>query len=152
MSNFSYIRDAMGYKERSTWIELAVTMGASVWYLVAIAERAQVVPLAEVAFQGPMIRATVISIVASIVLHILYGIVAGHRDTQEDQRDRQVSRFGDWVGLFPLATGAGAALILAMLEVDHFWVANAIYGGFVASSLTNSLSRLVAYRRGLGLA
>jgi hypothetical protein len=152
MSNFSYIRDAMGYKERSTWIELVVAAGVFLWYLTVIAGRVRGTPVADVAFQGPLIRATVISIVATIVLHILYAILAGSRDTQEDQRDRQVARYGDWVGLWPLVLGAGAALVLAMLEVDHFWVANAIYVGFVVSSLTNSVSRLLAYQRGLSLA
>ncbi len=152
MSSFSYVRDAMGYKERSTWIELVVAVGVFLWYLAAISGRVRGTPIADVAFQGPMIRATLLSIVATIVLHFAYAIVVGSRDTQEDQRDRQVARFGDWVGMWPLVFGAGTALVLAMLELDHFWVANAIYGGFVVSSVTTSVARLVAYQRGLSLA
>src|SRR5690554_877532 len=95
MSSFSYVRDAMGYKERSTWIELVVAVGVFLWYLAAISGRVRGTPIADVAFQGPMIRATLLSIVATIVLHFAYAIVVGSRDTQEDQRDRQVARFRD---------------------------------------------------------
>lgn len=152
MSNFSYIRDAMGYKERATWTELLVAVGVFVWYLNVIVGRMQQTPIADVPFQGPMIRAVVISIVATIVVTIVVGIFTGNKDTREDQRDRQVARFGDWVGLWPLVAGAGFALILTMLEVDHFWIANTLYLGFVANALTGSVARLVGYRRGVGAA
>ena len=152
MSNLSYTRDAMGYRERGTWIELLVAAGVFVWYLQLILRRMQGTAIADVGFQGPMIRAVVISIVATIVVHILYAIFTGSTDTQEDQRDKQVSRFGDWVGMWPLVVGAGGALTLTILELDHFWIANAIYIGFVVSSLASSVARLIAYRRGLGWA
>lgn len=148
MSNISYIGE-MGYKERGTWIELLVAAGVFIWYLNEMARRLGGTPIAEVLFRGPMIRATIISIVVTIVAHILYAIVTGGTDTKEDQRDRQISRFGDWVGMWPLVVGAGAALILAMFEFDHFWIANALYVGFVTSSLTGSVTRLIGYRRGL---
>lgn len=149
MSNFSYIRDGMGYKERGTWIELVVAAGVFLWYLGAMRGRLQASAVTEVAFQGPMIRAVIVSIVATIILHILYAVVTGGRDTKEDLRDRQIARFGDWVGMWPLMVGAVGALILALLERDHFWIANAIYVGFVVSSLTSSVARLISYRRGM---
>ncbi len=152
MSTFRYIRDEMGYKERSTYIELLVTIGVFIWYLTVIAGRFQPDAVADIAFQGPLIRAVIISVVATIVLHVLYGIFTGNKDTTEDLRDRQVSRFGDWVGMWPLIIGTLFALGMSMLEREHFWIANFIYAGFVASSVTNSVSRLIAYRRGLGLA
>jgi len=152
MSNFSYIRDAMGYKERATWIDLLVAAGVSIWYLTVIVGRMQVMPVADVQFQGPMIRAAVISVVVTILLNIVVGILTGSKDTKEDLRDRQVGRFGDWVGLWPLAAGAGFGLVLALLEVDHFWIANTLYVGFVASSLVGSAGRLLGYRRGVGTA
>lgn len=149
MSSFSYIRDAMGYKERSTYVELIVGVGVFIWYAINILGRLQHTPVAEVAFQRPMITAVLISIVATIGLHIIAGIITGNSDTKEDQRDTQIARFGDWVGIFPLSTGAAAALILAMLELDHFWIANTIYAGFFISSVTASVTALVTYRRGL---
>lgn len=149
MSNYSYIRDAMGYKERSTYVELIVGVGVFIWYLVNIFGRLQTATFADVSFQRPMITAVVISIVATIVLHIVASILTGNSDTREDQRDRQIARFGDWAGIFPLSAGAGTALVLAMLELDHFWIANAIYAGFFISSVTAAITTLVTYRRGL---
>jgi len=35
-----------------------------------------------------------------------------------------------------------------MLGFDHFWIANALYLSFVASSLVSGVVKLVAYRRG----
>ncbi|HET8984708.1 MAG TPA: hypothetical protein VFN03_03010 [Trueperaceae bacterium] len=148
MSNISYINE-MGYKERGTWIELLVAIGVFVWYASRILGNLDGTPIADVAFRGPMIRAVVISIVVTIVAHILYAILTGATDTKEDQRDRQISRFGDWVGMWPLVLGAASGLILAMYEQDHFWIANSLYVGFVLSSITSSIARLVSYRSGM---
>jgi hypothetical protein len=148
MSNIPYINE-MGYKERGTWIELVVAIGVFLWYAGRILGNLDGTPIADVAFRGPMIRAMVTSIIATIVAHILYAMVTGATDTREDLRDRQVSRFGDWVGMWPLVAGAGGALILAMFEQDHFWIANALYVGFFVSSITSSIARLVSYRRGM---
>jgi hypothetical protein len=41
-----------------------------------------------------------------------------------------------------------AALVLAMAEADHFWIANAVYLAFVLSALLGSAAKIVAYRRG----
>lgn len=141
----------MGYKERGTYIDLIVAIGVAVTYAWNIFRLQQTVNLTEVAFQGPMIRAIIISIVATIVLHIIYGIFSSGKDTQEDQRDRQIARFGDWTGLFPLAAGALGGLILALYGQHHFWIANSIYAGFFISSITGSITRIVAYRRGLAV-
>ena len=45
--------------------------------------------------------------------------------------------------------GALGALVLAMLEADWFWIANVIYLCFVLSALLESITRLVACRRGV---
>jgi hypothetical protein len=44
---------------------------------------------------------------------------------------------------------AGAALVMAMIRWDYFWIANVIYLGFVLWAIAGSVVRLVAYRRGL---
>ena len=45
--------------------------------------------------------------------------------------------------------GGVAALILAMLRIDWFWIANAVYLCFVLNAILSSIARLVAYRGGL---
>jgi hypothetical protein len=41
-----------------------------------------------------------------------------------------------------------AALLMAMAEWDHFWIANVIYLAFVLSAILGSVAKIVAYRRG----
>ena len=58
---------------------------------------------------------------------------------------------GTWVYL---VTSAGAyavylVIILGRVQTDYFWIANAIYLGFVLWAVVGSAIRLVAYRRGL---
>lgn len=152
MSVIHYIKNEMGYKERGTWIDLIVAIGVAGYYLRELYVLQLNSPLTEVAFQGPLLRAFFISITATIVLHIIYAILSGKSGSQEDIRDRQISRFGDWVSLFPLAAGSFVGLILAMYDQHHFWTANAIYAGFIISAITGSITRLIVYRRGLGVA
>jgi hypothetical protein len=38
--------------------------------------------------------------------------------------------------------------VLALLEADHFWIANAIYLVFVVQAVVGTIIKLVAYRRG----
>ena len=152
MSKFDYIKYEMSYRERGTYIDLIVAVGVLIKFALDIFRLQLAVPLTEVGFRGPMFRAIIISVVATIVLHIVYTILSGSNDTQEDQRDRQISRFGDWVGLFPLASGAMLGLLLAMFDQPHFWVANIIFAGFYLSSIVGSVTRLVGYRRGFGFA
>ena len=35
-----------------------------------------------------------------------------------------------------------------MLRVDQFWIANTLYMAFILSAITESVVRIVAYRRG----
>jgi len=49
-----------------------------------------------------------------------------------------------------VAAGAAlAGLALAMLEVEHFWIANAILAGLVLSEVVSGVTKVVLYRRGL---
>ena len=89
-----------------------------------------------------------LSIVASIVGTIVVSIV--WRDGgKKDQRDREIDRIGEYTGQSFLVIGGLAGLILAMLEVDWFWIANALYLGFVLSALLGSVTKIGLYRRGL---
>ena len=45
--------------------------------------------------------------------------------------------------------GALGALVLAMIEGDGFWIANTVYLCFVLSAILSSITKLVAYRRGV---
>ena len=64
-------------------------------------------------------------------------------------RDKDINRFGEYVGGVVLAVGMLAPFVLALTVSDYFWIANAMYLAFVLSAFTSSVVKVVAYRRGL---
>jgi hypothetical protein len=138
----------MSFEERNTWIYAAVSLVAYGAYVAIILGRAQGVPLAEVPYVGTMLWTIGAAIVASIVGRIVVAAAWPKDADKKDERDREIHRFGEYVGQSSVAVGAVAALILAMAKVDQFWIANAIYLAFVLSALLSSTAKLVAYRRG----
>jgi hypothetical protein len=138
----------MSFEERNTWVDALVTVVAFVVYLVIILRRAQAIPLAEVPYIGAMLWTIGGAILAAIVGRILVAVAWPKDADKRDERDKEIYRFGEYVGQSFVAIGALAALILAMAEADHFWIANAIYLAFVLSALLGSTARIFAYRRG----
>ena len=148
MSDSSFAA-AMTQEERNVWVFSLVTVVSFVTYVVVIASRAQDVPLVHVAYVAPMLwtigGAILVSIVATIVVSLVWRADIGHKD----ERDKEINRIGEYTGQSFLVIGGLAGLILAMLEADWFWIANAIYLGFVLSAMLGSLTKIVLYRRGL---
>ena len=148
MSDSSFAA-AMTQEERNVWVFSLVTVVSFVTYVAVIASRAQDVPLVDVAYVAPMLwtigGAILVSIVATIVVSLVWRADIGHKD----ERDKEINRIGEYTGQSFLVIGGLAGLILAMLEADWFWIANAIYLGFVLSAMLGSLTKIVLYRRGL---
>lgn len=48
-----------------------------------------------------------------------------------------------------LVIGALAALVLAMLEADHFWIAHALFVGFYASAVLEGITKVALHRGGV---
>lgn len=136
----------MSYEERHTWLYLVLAAVVPAGYAIYIADRARDTPVAELAYQRPLLTAIGVSIAASIVFGMFLG--ARGRD-RRDVRDRDINRFGEFLGFYVLAVGVLPAFALALLEADHFWIANAIYGAYVLNALASSTAKIVAYRRGL---
>jgi hypothetical protein len=141
----------MTFEERNTWVYAVVTSVAYGAYLTIVLGRAQSTPLTEVPYVRVMLCTIGAAILASILGHIAVGIAWPRDCGKTDERDREIHRFGEYIGQSFVVIGGVAALGLSMAEVDHFWIANAIYLGFVLSALLGSAAKLVAYRRGLQL-
>ncbi len=138
----------MSSEEKSAWIMLAVTVVAYATYLAIILGRADGTLLAEVSYVSTMLWTIGAAIAASIVLHIVVAIASPKDAGKKDERDREIYRFGEYTGQSFVVIGGVAVLIMAMAEVDYFWIANAIYLAFVLSGILGSVVKLVAYRRG----
>jgi hypothetical protein len=150
MSNLLYMGSgAVAYEEKRTWVMLVVAIVTYPVYAIIIIGRAGDTPLTEVPYTATLLWTLGISIVVSIVLTILVGATSPKGDIgRNDPRDREISRFGDHVGSAFVVIGALAALIMAMLEWDHFWIANVVYLMFTLSAILGSVAKIAAYRKG----
>lgn len=138
----------MTSEEKNTWVYAVVTFCSYGAYLAIILGRARGIPLTAVHYVGPMLWSIGGAILASILGHVAVGIAWPKDCDKKDQRDREIHQFGEYIGQSFAVIGGVAALVLSMAEVAHFWIANAIYLGFVLSALLGSAAKLVAYRRG----
>ena len=137
----------MSYEERNVWVMFVVSVLAYGVYVVVVLTRAQDVPLTEVAYVGPLLWSIGGAIVVSILASIAVGL-ANRRDGHlTDQRDKEINRVGERTGNSFVVIGALAAMVLALLEVDWFWIANVIYLCFVLSAIVSSMTKLAAYRQ-----
>ncbi|MGH2528130.1 MAG: hypothetical protein ACRDH0_02145 [Actinomycetota bacterium] len=139
----------MSFEEKGTWVYLVVNVVTYAAYLSIIFGRAENIPFTEVSYVSTMLWTIGIAIALSIVGHIAVAIAKPSEADKRDVRDKDINRFGEYVGGIVLAVGMLVPFGLAMAEVDHFWIANAIYLAFVLSALTASVVKIVAYRRGL---
>lgn len=143
----------MVYTERNTWVGLIVTAVMIPGYVIVILQRAGGGPLTAVDWLPAMLWAIGLSIAATIVLSILWGIFAGVRDpkgaTATDVRDRDIDRMGGRIEhAFLIIAGLGV-IALCAVGADVFWIANTMFLGFAISTFIGSIARIVAYRRGL---
>ena len=150
----------MPYQEKITWVTLVAAVVVPIVYFAIMLGRLGQTSAADISYQAPLLVAIGIGIAVTIVGAIIVGIGTGisaelrGRDAsseidRKDERDKSIARHGDLVGLYVACAGIAGVLALVMLEYDYFWVANAIYLSFIASSVVGSVVKLVAYHRGL---
>jgi hypothetical protein len=135
----------MSKEEKRAWILLVCAIGAYGIYLALILTQARPGDLTTAAYAVPLLATVGGSIAASIVLDIF----VGGRPERKDQRDREISRFGDAMGQAFVVIGAVAAMLFAILNLDAFWIANVVYLCFVLSAVLGSIAKITAYRSGM---
>ncbi len=102
----------MVYEERNVWAGLIVSVFAVSIYTVIVLQQAATRPVAEVDWVPVMLWTIGGSIVATIVLSIVWGMLAGLRDPEgvgtSDQRDRDIAHMSTRVGqAFLVIAGLG---------------------------------------------
>lgn len=153
----------MPFEEKATWVSAVVTAIVPAVYFVSVMGQVGRVPVAQIAYQRPLLIAIGVAVLLTIVGAIVTAIVTaiGSAITTEitgegspddvgrkDERDVSIDRRGELVGYYVSSGGVVGAMALTMLEYPHFWIANALYASFVVGSLTAAVVKLVAYRRG----
>ena len=139
----------MSQEERRAWIMLAVAPAGAVVYLTMLLGGANGANLTAANFAWPMLWSIGGAIAASIVADIVWGMFAGRAGRGKDQRDIEIYRLSQFIGQSFVVIGSVSALILSMLRVDQFWIANALYLSFVLSALLGSIAQVAFYRFGL---
>ncbi len=136
------------HDEKQAWIMVVVSVLTYGIYLVIVLGRLADTGIAQVSYQWVLVWCVVASIVVSIVFSIAVSVANPKDAGKRDQRDREIGRFGDYVGQSFLVLGAVTALLLTLTEAAYFWIANAIYLGFTLSAVFGSVAKIFAYRKG----
>ncbi|MGB3909370.1 MAG: hypothetical protein WBL06_02710 [Pseudolysinimonas sp.] len=139
----------MSYEEKNAWVFGFIAPIGYIVYVVLVLTQAGGRPLEEANYVGPMLGTILGAIVVGILGGIVVGAFSGKDAGKSDQRDKQINRFGEYIGSAFLVAGALGALVLAWFEAPHFWIANALYLAFVLQAILSTIAKLVAYRRGL---
>ncbi|MDP2183139.1 MAG: hypothetical protein Q8K99_11295 [Actinomycetota bacterium] len=149
----------MSFEEKTTWVYAVIAAVVPAVYFTVILERLDHAPIADIAYQRPLLIAIGASIVLSIIGAILMAIgtsimaeITGSGSIDEidkkDERDVHINQRGELVGYYVTSAGVVGVLALTMLEYEHFWIANALYLTFAVAAVVSSAVKLVAYRRG----
>jgi hypothetical protein len=138
----------MSYEEKGQWVYLAATSIGYGVYLVLVLGSAGTTPLPEVDYVPILLWTIGIAIAASIIGRIAIEIIWRSDSSSEDVRDRDIGRFGEYRAGLVLGIGMVVPFILALVEADHFWIANAMYLVFTAQAIVGAVVKLIAYRRG----
>jgi hypothetical protein len=149
----------MTFKEKMTWVNGLVTLVVGAVYFGVVGARLDGGPVSNIDYKWWMIGAIGVTIVTTIVGTIVVSIgtalrmeIAGKGSSKdidrEDERDVGIDRRGELVGYYVSSAGVLAALVLAVLREDQFWIANVLYLGLLIGSVVSSAAKIVFYRRG----
>ena len=138
----------MSFEEKSTWTYSVIAVASAVIYFAIVLGQLPQTAAGDIAFQVPLLATIGATIGLTIAAHIVIAIAAPGDAGKRDQRDKDINRYGEYVGGLVLGVAAVGPLILALAEVDHFWIANTIYLAFILSTTAGSIVKIVAYRRG----
>jgi len=143
----------MAYQERNIWSSLIVSGIGMVIYTIIVLQQAAGGPVTDVDWVPIMLWTIGGSILVTIVVSIVWGILVGMRDPDgvgsSDERDRDISRMGERVGQAFLVIAGLGVIIECAFELDWFWIANTMFYGFAVSSIVGGIASVIAYRRGL---
>jgi hypothetical protein len=138
----------MSFEEKSTWATAVLFVAVPAVYLAIVLPQLSTTPITEIEYQVPMLVAIGVSILLAIGAVILVAASSPREAGKADQRDKEVARFGEYVGGNTLGALMLVPLLLALAEVDWFWIANSIYVGLAVAAFVGAVAKIIVYRRG----
>jgi len=118
-------------------------------YGLFLSSRVGSTPVTEIDYVPTLVGAIALAVVLCIVGRILLEVVSQSESYKADVRDRDIGRLGEYVGGLLLGLAMLVPFVLAIIEAEHFWIANSIYLGLAVSAFVGTAVKVVAYRRGL---
>jgi uncharacterized membrane protein YidH (DUF202 family) len=149
VNHFNVEGGHMSFQEKSTWIVTAMMLLVYGWYFAVVLGRTDAADVSGLHYQGVMLVTLVVFVVLVAGAHIVVALSSPREAERSDDRDREINRHGEYVGGYVLGTGAVLALVLAVVESPHFWIANVILLGLVLSEVVTGVTKIVLYRRGI---
>jgi protein-S-isoprenylcysteine O-methyltransferase Ste14 len=138
----------MSFEEKGTWIQALVVILVPGIYFATVFSQVRTTPVTDIDYQGPMLASVGAAITLLIAASIAIAIAWPKDADKSDERDKEINRYGEYIGSFVLYGGALVALGLALAEFDYFWIANLIYATLVLAGLITTAVKILAYRRG----
>src|SRR4051794_8885342 len=117
MSSLLDMGVVMAFEEKRAWIMIVTSVAGCATYLAVILGRVGDAPLASVPYAATMLWTIGGAIVATIVLQIIATTFSPRDADKKDERDREINRFGEYIGQSFVVIGGVAGLLLAMLKV-----------------------------------
>jgi hypothetical protein len=152
-------RVPMTGEEKTAWVYGVVVIVTSGVYFAYIATQLAQMPVEEIAWEIPLLVTIAASIVGVIILTIASAIGgavwSGIRgrfqepDFTKDERDLAIKRLADRRNYALISVGLFGTLVLAMLDVDTFWIGNWVFLAGTLGAVVETLTKVRAYRRGL---
>jgi len=169
--------DQMTMNERTVWAYLASVVITSGIYLTLMVTRLLSGHVGEISWVGPLlwtIGASVLGTVVLIVILTIGSTIAGtiartirhaitserlghpHQaptpvveiDTISDARDKEIDQIADHALVGVLGAGFVGALVLAMLDLDTFWIGNLLFVVGTVGAIVETITKIRLYRRG----
>lgn len=138
----------MSFEEKGTWVFLIITLVVSTAYFAIVLGQVGETPITEINYVPVMIGAIVVMVVSTIIAYIVIAASKPSEADKKDERDANIHRRGEAVAYSVLGVAMLLPLVLAMTETEHFWIANAIFLAGALGSITSSVAKIIAYRRG----
>ena len=139
----------MAHEEKRAWIRLMVAVLGYGAYLAVVLSRSGGRPVHETPYASALLISIGAAIAAAVAAEIAWAALAPGASRASDERDREIGRLGDHVGQAFAVIGAVAAMLMALTDIDQFWIANVIYLGFVLSAILGGIAKVVVYRTGV---
>ncbi len=136
----------MSRDEVYNWIFALVSLVSTITYLAILVPRKIGAPASEVSYVAPLLWVFGCGMVVGFGTALAVRLAAPKDSKVRDERDKEIELIGQYVGSGFVTIGAMAALVLSILEVDHFWVSNSLFVGFLFAAVLSSFAKAAAYR------